>query len=550
MATIDGENAKNVRQAIQVQIQLPLPNSTSLKIYNEQLISCTVSLRSDLSRFNPTLPESEIEIEAYWSTDISTLVSQIPESTRLVYRAGYTGDWGPYRYFYTDEQVTWNNNILHIHAVDQVHKLDGELPPIFLGQVWDGGKSISDGNVLNGLYQAFCDLICGSADGWSLHDPVDVSHWDNETFEEGTWSSVPSGGALNSLIPRGTRREMVAKMMNLCHFEFSAGVVNNKTNFWPTYVDAGHPSIYATHPASPTRTIYERDCADVQIAKERVINSLTVLTNEIQATGAEEKRCPNVSATLFKQSGIAITYGDLIGRANLGLSDDIVNPNDDSMYYYWIWQRKNDIQKRSRPYSDSITYNNAWLKANKYGIWLLDDQVETHEWNPGGYSFIDLSGSKWTQPMTDTGPETPESEWNYMISVDWINANAESCELDNRGFYFITTDEKSLTRSRVTDGMAVSLTDEIFWTGHAKVKHYSGGGNSTVLPNLAASNIMNRSNITGSFKWKGDPRMQPRDIVNFVRLDNTTEVITLENITLIHEGGGMTAEITYRKGIV
>lgn len=70
------------------------------------------------------------------------------------------------------------------------------------------------------------------------------------------------------------------------------------------------------------------------------------------------------------------------------------------------------------------------------------------------------------------------------------------------------------------------------------------------LPVRGISSLANRSRITGSFKHKGDPRWQPRDLATFVHLDGTSEIITLENITLSHEKGGLQAEVTYRKGIV
>ena len=44
--------------------------------------------------------------------------------------------------------------------------------------------------------------------------------------------------------------------------------------------------------------------------------------------------------------------------------------------------------------------------------------------------------------------------------------------------------------------------------------------------------------------------MQPRDVARFHRLDGSVEEITLESITITHEGGGTSAEITYRKGVV
>ena len=61
---------------------------------------------------------------------------------------------------------------------------------------------------------------------------------------------------------------------------------------------------------------------------------------------------------------------------------------------------------------------------------------------------------------------------------------------------------------------------------------------------------MNGSNITGSFTFKGDPRMQPRDTFKFVRLDGTTEIATIERIELTHEGGGTSATLYYRLGVM
>lgn len=71
-------------------------------------------------------------------------------------------------------------------------------------------------------------------------------------------------------------------------------------------------------------------------------------------------------------------------------------------------------------------------------------------------------------------------------------------------------------------------------------------GNALVYPDYLT--LFERSNITGKFKWKGDPRMQPRDVFNFHRLDGTVEQCTIESIVLMHDGGTV-AEITYRKGV-
>ena len=62
--TIDAENAKQIRKSMDVLIQVIPETGDPIIINNENLISCVVSLRSDLSILEPTLPESEINIEA------------------------------------------------------------------------------------------------------------------------------------------------------------------------------------------------------------------------------------------------------------------------------------------------------------------------------------------------------------------------------------------------------------------------------------------------------------------------------------------------------
>lgn len=76
---------------------------------------------------------------------------------------------------------------------------------------------------------------------------------------------------------------------------------------------------------------------------------------------------------------------------------------------------------------------------------------------------------------------------------------------------------------------------------------YFKSGSYTSIPNYGMR--YNGSNITGSFTFKGDPRMQPRDIFKFHRLDGTVEVATIERIELTHEEGGTTAELHYRLGV-
>jgi len=73
-------------------------------------------------------------------------------------------------------------------------------------------------------------------------------------------------------------------------------------------------------------------------------------------------------------------------------------------------------------------------------------------------------------------------------------------------------------------------------------------GNGKTFPDI--NNIFDRSSVTGAFMWKGDPRMQPRDVFTWVRLDGSTWTCTIESIILEHAEGGTTANIKFRKGVV
>jgi hypothetical protein len=135
------------------------------------------------------------------------------------------------------------------------------------------------------------------------------------------------------------------------------------------------------------------------------------------------------------------------------------------------------------------------------------------------------------------------------------------------------TNDHISTKTKAGDGGALDLTDDVFWNGHAKMQKYDNSGSIDLLPDKAIETVLNQSNVIGSFTWKGDPRMQPRDLFTFVKAgtaltdenddvllteidaelwineDGDQVVCTIENITLTLEKGGMIAEITYREGI-
>ena len=141
------------------------------------------------------------------------------------------------------------------------------------------------------------------------------------------------------------------------------------------------------------------------------------------------------------------------------------------------------------------------------------------------------------------------------MSTFWNNAAAEGKADNTTGettfdlygaAIFETDEENEYTKSGSGEKQIVNTK----WIGKNYLKASSGGTVYNVFPDMAFNQLLNRSGVTGSFTWKGDPRMQPRDVFTFHFKDGSTELRTIESINLKHEGGGTIAEITYRKGIV
>lgn len=579
MASIDDLNALNIRPRTKVIITVYDNSRTDLllTITAENLIKATVSLRSDLSRINPTLPESEIEIEAYCETDISDALADAGEELEVLY------SWRPVtcttivgnRYFYTDQRITWENKVLHIHAVDQVHKLDEELPPMYIGQDWFwNDASISDHNVLANLYTAFYDFIYGTR----ARDSGLLKYFSAEsrtTFrnKEGTFSTIPEGGALNMLQPRMTRREAIAKIMQLCRFDFDAGAVNGQTNFWPTFVDAGRPRARHTKPTTDPITIKREDCGDVKESKEPVFSSITAMVSDVNWVGAlgdDETYDANMTSRILRYQGITFDYNGFGDHYSVGVEDH-TRPGPMDMRVFYIRKHRDDNAARKRPPIGENT--DTYAINNNYGKWLLDENVATNAWTPedNTYSYLDLSGSKWYQPLDpDVAPnETPNSIWNECVTYEDIPQDAEAVDAINWATFFLPTAPRRITKSRAGSGAGYTIQDEMFLMGHAKMRRYDGTGEINLLPDEGINHLLNMSNVVGSFTWKGDPRLQPRDFVNFVYADgeltdendfvlqtadgddiiiNQSKIITIENITTTHERGGTICEITYREG--
>lgn len=519
-------------------------STTEFVIRNDTLIRAVVSLRSDLSLYGQTLPESEINIEAFVSADVSEYVATVPSDTPIIYRAGYEDDMSDDRKFYVAGQVTWADNVLSIHAVDAVHFLDDVEVPAPVTEY--------DTSFVVSLAQAFLEKA-------GVHYEIE---------RDAGWNA--SAENYRFVTPKGTKARDHIAFLNQC-FNITddsgkvlpASYITLKSPLQFAFVDAGRPFIRDRYlEYLEVWGIQEEDCADVKKNVERPKNRVAAtwqrITNPTFPDGDAYARKLG-TATFSRYVGTTLSFDGMAYKWVVGLylgrttdNDVAIKMLDKYDYLGGLWRTMPVVPCAKSGYF--FGQNNYWNPAGE----LLNENGLTQEEFTSTYprphesyaSFVPWSQSYdgWRYDNDPSHLITSASQmWNVLTAAGVIASDAESIDLDIYGIG-VNLDAQSVAYTRSIDGDTVDLGDApIIGTIAAKT---SSNSNYTIYPQQMLRTPMWRSVITGSFTWKGDPRMQPRDRCRFTRLDGTVEEITLENITITHEGGGTSAEITYRKGFI
>lgn len=444
--------AKSLEETSRIEIASITPGIT-LKFNNENLVSCTLALRSDLSIISPSWQVSEIEIQAYWPDDISEAISNVGDDVPVWYYAGYEGDYSKVRSFYLSEKASMENNVITIKGEDMSAKLEEKNN---ISQVVNS----TGGNGRKTLYNRFVKFITGAG----------VRLSSRETAPETNSNTSP----YTLIFDEQSSREIIADIMNLSH----------NGSFWPAFVDAGIPSVTWSKPVKKW-DIYEEDCGDVVRSVERNIAKIQTDSDY----GLLSKAVRSQKLTTLETKSV---------KANEGYSH---NPDG----YWWY-----------------LTVSNAksvLATANRIVWTAKKSTVSKKVKEKTGKRY--KTGKKKGQPIYKT-----------------VTKKLNQCVVKGKEVT-LTKEQSAIIHSGKRPGSTVSV-DPI---AHGKIY----GGTTLLYPNYAS--LFNRSNITGSFTFKGDPRMQPRDVFSFHRLDGSLETCTIETITLTHESGGTKAEVTYRKGI-
>lgn len=401
-----------------------------MEFNNENLISCSLALRSDLNIIDPKLEVSEIEINAYYSEDIAEIISNVGDNTPITYYAGYPGDYSETRTFYLAEKATEQNNVIKLKGVDAANRLDSYSFPT-------AAMQSQNNTAMSDVYARMVTAVEAALgrEVKIIKEAAPPFYGLDTSIHFIVWNEM-------------TSRDVISTIMNLCH-----GNADNE-EFWPTFVDAGIPKVSWSKPTAKW-DIYEEDCADVEDAYDRNINRITAPDNE---------------------------YGLV---------------------------------------TDLTVYGNAY--------------IDTVTVEPGAINSYNFDGYVY-QPSVTNCARVVQATAKEIV---WIAGPGETCDV-----YAYRIDVNTISREAAANRLGATAEVKTQVDGRL----YHRNNNTPLFPNY--NRLFDVSNHTGAFKFKGDPRMQPRDVFNFHRLSGAVEVCTIETIEIDHTGGGTTSDITYRKGVV
>ena len=521
---------------------------TVFRITNENLIRAIVSLRSDLSLFDQSLPESELNVEIYSDADISEIVASIPNDTPVTYSAGYPDDMSTERLFYVSDQVTWADKVLTIRAVDAVHFLDNV-------------------NLKTPVEEEYAEYF------WN--GPAYVLGKAGVSFEER--GSTDYGDKCRWMVKEGTNgRSLIAYMNQLFNMTDTNGYLKDgsgrlETPLQFTYVDAGRPKITWDSYYRQDYTIKEEDCANITKNVDIPIGSVradhTKIMNPTFPEGDAYAQKIG-SATFIKNVGTSLTFDKYSYEWLIGLYLGEKIDNDIAkklMNKYGVVYGLYKVMPVV-PATDEGSYITGAMPqitdpffGGKLAIGEIarEDFLNEEEgdiwWRNYPYSaFVPWSQgySGWRYDNNASHMiNTASQMWNVLAAAGVIDSGSQTLDLDIYGCAMAT--EPTVLNYKKDDSGGLYDYGETFIVGQIKNRRY-GTTSSPIetYPAKALASPMYKSRKTGSFRWKGNPRHQPRDILTIENIDGTETEVTIESITITHEGGGTYADYTYREGVI
>ena len=256
---------------------------------NDNLLGCTLALRSNLKVSDHTWEESEIEFQLYYPYDISSTFAYIQNDWPITYQAGYDSDLSLERMFYLSEPIQQKDKAITIKGVDASHLLDKKNR----AERWISTKA---GQARRWLYNDFVNQI--EAAGIAIQ-------------RKGTAPTGSNSGAQRYVVvPEKTSRDWISDVMNLTLSHKRGG-----NSLGIQFVDAGIPTVEFGDGTTygNTWSINKSDCGDWEETFEQNVAEITAgeaehLYNETYTINTNKARIVDKQTGIKQNQIVAFSY--------------------------------------------------------------------------------------------------------------------------------------------------------------------------------------------------------------------------------------------------
>ena len=469
------------------------------------LISCNLTLRGvDTKGDNPELQMSEAEIKGIVPESDLKDIAGMAENSPIWYAAGYHDDITPVRRFYLSEGVKAENIVATVKGYDATKFLEEE----HLGVISQYENGFNRG-VFAQVMARRCYGILGRGlifDHNAEYARVPVNDIKGAKTTDDDLRYMSGKG-----VPR---RSVVAAHCNL--MRSASGGLNN-TGIYCDYVDAGLPTFRGgTSPIGETEFGTEWSLDQGQVSD--FTEECEVAISEIQASVSWPKKETDSKGKNKYTSFYAET-----------LSQNDWRPIETEEPYTGIKFKEYDKDVRT-----SADGRKRWIHSKIGNLHNVPAHYYPDKEKFGFSSFrFNLKALK--------------SAKQRIIGIRGVITKPSSLPGLPAG---VTYEDGTVTYNTGKNGEPVTFPD-IFYSRMLQAGSVSGSSAGSVrsLWGLFLKQIGDRSNIVYTFKYRGNPKMQPRDIIHMT-IGGQTVDMTIDNLTLEHAGGGLISTIQCRKGII
>lgn len=474
-----------------IVIEDMIPGIT-LDFDNSNLIQCVLDLESDLSLTEASFPISSIEVQGYYPDDISEAVSNMGDGVPIIYYSGYDGDYSKPRYFYVSEAVTQKNGLITIKGEDASARLDEyEQGEVLIKATRQNVRSVIYNKMASMLSTAKINLVSKEA------NPPSVG---TNTTEYAAMLKV------------GKYRDYIQYFMD----------ITNKNGFFPRFVDAGIPTLRWSEP-TPKWDIYKKDIGDFERSTERNINRIVGDDEEFPlhctlVIAKNKTTLENKAVTENKKYTINFEQNYY---TNITMSN--ATTVEKTLHSLTVRAKKTTQSNRVRVLAGWTKHKKTFKKGADLALVIPDSARKIKKTKSKNHITI-----TWEEP-----------KYSYKtVKKPMMVVKGQKINVANVGH--------PLENEVSSDRLGVKAEVHNLMWGRFMCNN---GSSAYYIPKY--EDIFNfKSNKSGSFVYKGNPHMQPRDVFRLYELDGQTyTVCTIESIETTHEEGGMSSKITYREGV-